>query len=187
MQIGGLTGTAGESPRLAAGQAADHDITGVNPGDRVALDIVDTGVIGAAGGPRCANRHRLATFGIDLELLKAGTIVGTITEEGGGVPLEGARVAVFDTDAVRTVGDHIRKRRMDRGLLQREVATEIGVHHKTLALWERARTSPAVRHWPEILRFLGYDPTPEPQSIAELLIAVRRKRGVEPEAAGSTP
>ena len=53
---------------------------------------------------------------------------------------------------------------------QREVATEIGVHHQTLALWERSRTSPAVRHWPGILRFLGYDPNPQPQSIAELLM-----------------
>ena len=32
------------------------------------------------------------------------------------------------------VGDHIRTRRMDLGLLQREVAAEIGVHVQTLAL-----------------------------------------------------
>ncbi|MFQ5528401.1 MAG: helix-turn-helix domain-containing protein [Thermoanaerobaculia bacterium] len=36
----------------------------------------------------------------------------------------------------------MRKRRMDLGLLQREVAAEIGVHVETLALWERGRSRP---------------------------------------------
>ncbi|MFQ5528552.1 MAG: helix-turn-helix domain-containing protein, partial [Thermoanaerobaculia bacterium] len=53
---------------------------------------------------------------------------------------------------------------MDLGLLQREVAAEIGVHVQTLALWERRRSHPTIRQWPGIIRFLGYDPVGEPET-----------------------
>ncbi len=66
---------------------------------------------------------------------------------------------------------------MDLGLLQREVAAEIGVHVKTLALWERRRCSLTIHQWPGIIRFLGYDPVEEPESFAELLQAARRRLG----------
>ncbi len=59
-----------------------------------------------------------------------------------------------------TVGNHIRKRRLDLKLLQREVAAEIGVSTQTVQYWEAGRHQPAFRHLPAIIRFLGYDPAP---------------------------
>ena len=57
-----------------------------------------------------------------------------------------------------TLGDHLRKRRLDLGLLQREVAEEIGVTESTIWNWEANRCSPQLRFVPEVVAFLGYDP-----------------------------
>lgn len=77
-----------------------------------------------------------------------------------------------------TVGEHIRKHRMDRGLLQRQVAEQIGAHSYTLCLWELGRHQPEIRHWPGIIGFLGYDPHPEPVTFVEKLLAARRRTGL---------
>ncbi|RPH40075.1 MAG: hypothetical protein EHM91_11540 [Planctomycetota bacterium] len=50
---------------------------------------------------------------------------------------------------------------MDLGLLQREAAAQIGVALDTYRFWEGSGTQPRARHWPGIIRFLGYDPIPE--------------------------
>ena len=75
---------------------------------------------------------------------------------------------------------------MDLGLLQREVAAEIGVHVQTLALWEQRRSSPTIRQWPGIIRFLGYNPVGEPETFAELLHAARRRLGYSHRRLGET-
>jgi transcriptional regulator with XRE-family HTH domain len=56
------------------------------------------------------------------------------------------------------LGDHLRKRRLDLGLLQREVADKIGVHKTTIHNWETIRTSPQLRLIPRIIAFLSYCP-----------------------------
>lgn len=77
-----------------------------------------------------------------------------------------------------TVGNHLRARRLDLGLVQREVATEIGVSAGTLYNWEVNRCEPEVRYWPGIVRFLGYDPSPEPTTFGERVAAKRRSLGL---------
>jgi len=59
---------------------------------------------------------------------------------------------------VRTVGDHLRKRRLDLGLRQRDVAEQVGVNKDTVRNWEIGRAAPALRQWPRIIRLLGYVP-----------------------------
>jgi transcriptional regulator with XRE-family HTH domain len=57
-----------------------------------------------------------------------------------------------------TLGDHVRKRRLDLGLLQREVAERLGVDKTTVFNWERGRTTPLQAVRPALFEFLGYVP-----------------------------
>lgn len=42
------------------------------------------------------------------------------------------------------------------------------------------------RHWPAVIAFLGYDPSPEPQSFGERIQVARRRQGLsQKELAGS--
>ena len=57
----------------------------------------------------------------------------------------------------QTVGEHIRKRRLDLGLKQNDVAEIIGVTESTIWNWEHGREI-NIRHFPRIIEFLGYVP-----------------------------
>ena len=59
-----------------------------------------------------------------------------------------------------SLGEHLRKRRMDLGITQKEAARRIGADQWTVINWEKGRTCPEVRFVPGIIRFLGYDPFP---------------------------
>jgi transcriptional regulator with XRE-family HTH domain len=61
-----------------------------------------------------------------------------------------------------TLGEHIKKVRIARHLLQADIARQLGVHRTTIQNWERGATAPAVKFIPLIIGFLGYDPEPEP-------------------------
>ena len=74
---------------------------------------------------------------------------------------------------INTLGDHIRKRRLDLKLLQKHLAERIGVNEATITNWERNATVPAIRYMPAIIRFLGYDPLPSAISFSERLAAAR--------------
>lgn len=50
------------------------------------------------------------------------------------------------------------QRRVDLGLLQREVAQELRVNEMTICNWETNRTSPQLRFIRGIVAFLGYSP-----------------------------
>ena len=77
----------------------------------------------------------------------------------------------------KTLGDHIRRRRIDLKMLQREVGQHIGVHCLSMTNWELNRTTPELKHIPAIIAFLGYDPLPRPTTLAERLVQHRRSRG----------
>jgi DNA-binding XRE family transcriptional regulator len=77
-----------------------------------------------------------------------------------------------------TLGEHLLKRRSLTGLTQRQVASEIDVNTWTYLLWETDRATPTVRYWPAIVRFLGYRPWPEPQTLPEMIMARRRLLGL---------
>lgn len=80
--------------------------------------------------------------------------------------------------SLSTLGDHIRRRRLDLGLLQRTVAKELDVREKTIGLWENGLARPLPRSYGRIVRFLGYDPEPGDLSVAGRLRAVRRRLGL---------
>lgn len=60
----------------------------------------------------------------------------------------------FPTDP-ETLGTRFRKRRMDLGLQQKEVAMRLGVHPDTIKNWENGGTEPALKSVPKVLEFLG--------------------------------
>ncbi len=68
-----------------------------------------------------------------------------------------------------TLGGHLKKRRIEAGLLQRQVAEAVGIGINTLATWEKDQAAPELRYWPRIIAFLGYDPNPTPQTLGERL------------------
>lgn len=106
-------------------------------------------------------------------------------------------------EAPRTIGEHVRKRRLDLGLEQKEVAERLGVHFETLKNWERNVGQPAIGVMPRVIEFIGSNPLPSPTTFAERLVDYRacfglrqeelaRKLGVNPNTiyrweAGSEP
>src|SRR5205823_1575067 len=53
----------------------------------------------------------------------------------------------------KTVGEMIRKRRLDLGLLQREAAAQIGCDTDTVTNWEKGRSTPDLKHVAKIVEF----------------------------------
>ena len=86
-------------------------------------------------------------------------------------------------EAPETLGEHLRKRRIELALLQKDVASGLQVNAWTYLGWEHDRRRPPIRFWPRIIGFLGYDPFPEPQTVGERIWATRRKLGLSQEEA----
>lgn len=57
-----------------------------------------------------------------------------------------------------TIGEKLLNRRLELGLLQKDVANIIGVCEDTITNWENNRGKPQVEWYPQIIRFLGYFP-----------------------------
>ena len=57
-----------------------------------------------------------------------------------------------------TLGDHIRKHRLDLELSQRQVASRLGTLEESVYNWERGRNAPETRFISKIYNFLGYCP-----------------------------
>jgi len=77
----------------------------------------------------------------------------------------------------KTLGEHVRRRRLKMGLTQKEVATQLEVVSWTILNWEKAHTEPSIASIPVIVRFLGYDPFPQPETLPQRLLAKRREMG----------
>ncbi len=80
-----------------------------------------------------------------------------------------------------TLGDHLRKRRLDLGLLQKDVARQLGANVNTVTNWEVGRSAPALRYIPGIIRFLSYvpfDTTGDSSPLFRRLEHYRRVRGL---------
>lgn len=82
----------------------------------------------------------------------------------------------------KTLGEHLLKRRLDLGLLQREAASQIGVTEATIWNWENGGAVPDLRRLPGVIRFLRYDPRPKPETIGRSLHSYRRARGMSQRA-----
>jgi DNA-binding transcriptional regulator YiaG len=77
----------------------------------------------------------------------------------------------------RTLGEHIKKRRLELMLTLKETGKLLATDEWSVINWEKGRTVPKVYRLPSIIRFLGYNPLPEPRTIAERLVAKRLELG----------
>ena len=59
---------------------------------------------------------------------------------------------------LKTLGDHIRKRRLDLKLEQDDLAKMFNANRGTIANWEQNRFEPAIEFMPKIFEFLEYIP-----------------------------
>jgi transcriptional regulator with XRE-family HTH domain len=80
---------------------------------------------------------------------------------------------------LKTLGDHLRKRRLDLKLLQKEVAPILGVEEATVWNWENSRSSPQLHYIPKIIEFLGcVSFNGQAKTLGEKIIHYRRLLGL---------
>lgn len=80
---------------------------------------------------------------------------------------------------LKNLGDHLRKRRLDLKLLQKEVAKKIGVDETSIYYWENNRVKPSLTYIPKIIEFLGYIPfNAKSNSLREQIVTYRRVHGL---------
>ena len=72
----------------------------------------------------------------------------------------------------------MRKVRMDKNMLQREVAAAIGANEWTIHNWETNAHKPEIRFYPVIMNWLGYCPVTNADTLGEKIRRHRQHRGL---------
>ncbi len=81
-----------------------------------------------------------------------------------------------------TLGDHLRKKRLDLNLLQKDAAKILGADDLSIVNWEKNRTEPSLEFLPRIADFLGYVPLPIlPEEPGKRIVVYRRLMGLGQE------
>jgi len=81
-----------------------------------------------------------------------------------------------------TLAAHLRRVRTEQGLKQTEVVALMSVSETSVFGWENGKR-PHVRMFPAIITFQGYEPWPDPQKLADMLPAERRRLGLSAKRA----
>jgi transcriptional regulator with XRE-family HTH domain len=74
-----------------------------------------------------------------------------------------------------TLGDHLRKRRLDLSLRQKDVSQRLGVSEASIWYWEKNLASPSFGKIPKIIKFLGYVPYDSTGKTFEQQITIARR------------
>jgi transcriptional regulator with XRE-family HTH domain len=72
----------------------------------------------------------------------------------------------------------IRKRRLDLGLRQIDVAKMIDCDEMSIVNWEKGHTTPRVNHMAGVVRFLGCNPVQNGDTLALRLVNHRKALGI---------
>ncbi len=82
--------------------------------------------------------------------------------------------------ALLTIGDHLKKQRLDLRLSQAKVAHLLGLNENTIAQWELNHKIPMISFLPKIISFLGYVPLigVEESSLRGKVISYRMRHGI---------
>lgn len=85
-----------------------------------------------------------------------------------------------------TIGEHLRKKRIDSNLSQAELAKILGVSTGCLTYWENNRSNPQITYYPRIHHFLGFcKSTFDEANFCDFLRSYRLKNGFSYRALGS--
>jgi len=82
-----------------------------------------------------------------------------------------------------TLGEHLRRKRIELGLEQKEVAARLGVSASAIWHWEHGWDI-ARRFYPRIISFLGYNPFPMPEGTIERFAWYKLINGLNLEMLG---
>jgi transcriptional regulator with XRE-family HTH domain len=96
--------------------------------------------------------------------------------------LSGKKPRPLYPKAPQTLGERLRKRRLDLDLSIKQAARRIGVFYKVLERWERGVNLPSRSKLPGVIDFLGYDPDNLQGPLAERLKAARERQGLSQQA-----
>jgi len=77
----------------------------------------------------------------------------------------------------RTLGEHLRRQRIDLGHTQRQVAEQIGVNASTIRSWENGSNQPRLAARPGLYAYFGFCPANPSASLGERLRLWREARG----------
>lgn len=134
---------------------------------------LETGTVSVAR----ANAH--VTFPARVQLIAAMNPCGRVAFLLPGVRARSnARKPEAEALEGDTLGGKLKRRRVQLGLRQIDAARRMGVSQRCVINWELGLKAPMVAQYPAIIAFLGYEPWPEPQTLAEKLRAERRRRGL---------
>ena len=79
---------------------------------------------------------------------------------------------------LKTIGGHIRKRRLELRKDQRWGSHAIGVTEDTISSWERGAHEPALEYMPKVIEFLGYIPFDTCKTLGERIRLYRMSLGL---------
>jgi len=80
-----------------------------------------------------------------------------------------------------TLGDYLRRRRLELGLYQKDVALQIGVTASTIWNWENGWSSITLGCMPKVIKFLGYNPISCPDDLMGRLAWYKQVNGLSLE------
>jgi len=85
----------------------------------------------------------------------------------------------------QTIGEYIRKVRMDKQLFQEDIALLIGVSTDCITNWENGRANPQIQYMPKILEFLGFMPLEiDEYTLSGMIKSYRVKNGLSHKKMG---
>ena len=67
-------------------------------------------------------------------------------------------LTTIELNEASSIGLHIKKKRLELKLLQKDVALMVGVTEESIMHWETGRYPPQLQFYPGIINLLGYNP-----------------------------